>query len=401
MTSAKEYQERANEVFVPVFENKDIILDHGKGCTLTDIEGKTYLDCAAGIAVASLGHGHTDHTKAIHEQLSKFIIAPGSFPNIPKIECAELLTKNSFADQVFFCNSGTEAVEGALKLAHKWGRTQKGPKVKEIIAFHGGFHGRSHGAYSCTYKSLSQEEFGPYMPGVHFAEYNNLASVEALTKDNKNICAIIVEPIQGESGVIPAKPEFLTGLRKLCDQENILLVFDEIQTGMGRTGKLFAYEHYGIEPDVMTLAKGLGGGFPVGAFLARKEHSSILKAGDHGSTYGGNALAAKIAYTVTKQIANSDFLEHIGKTGMHLKEGLEKLKVETNCIEDIRGKGLMIGIDTAFDIKAVLSALLEEGLMATQAGAKTLRLTPPLIISQDEIDEALDKIAHVLKKGDL
>ena len=401
MTNSKDYQQRANKVFVPVFENKDITLEHGKGCYITDVEGKTYLDCAAGIAVASLGHGHTGYTEAIHEQLSKFIIAPGSFPNVPKIECAELLAKNSFADHVFFCNSGTEAVEGALKLAHKWGHTQKNPEAKEIIAFHGGFHGRSHGAYSCTYKSLSQEEFGPYMPGVHFAEYNDLASVEAITKNNKNICGIIVEAIQGESGVIPAELEFLQGLRKLCDEEGILLIIDEIQTGMGRTGKLFAYEHYGIEPDIMTLAKGLGGGFPVGAFLARKKHSGILKAGDHGSTYGGNALAAQIAHTVSKQILESGFLEHIEKTGAYLKQGLEELKAETNCIEDIRGKGLMIGIDTAFDIKAVLTTLLDEGLMATQAGAKTLRLTPPLIITQDEADEALDKIGHVLRKGDL
>ena len=395
--TTENYMARAEEKIMPLYAIKDAVLERGKDCHVWDTEGRKYLDCIAGIAVVSVGHCNQRLIDAATDQLNKLIMCSGSYQTEAKIKCAELLTDLCCADQIFFTNSGAEAVEGALKLARKWAHLNKGSECKEIIAFKDSFHGRTYGAVTCTYKSTKQPEFAPYLPSVHHADFNDLESVKSFINDKT--CAIIVEPIQGEGGVLPATPEFMTGLRALCDEHEIVLISDDIQTGMGRLGHMFAHEIYNIEPDIITIAKGMGGGFPVGAFLAKKKFSSAFKYGDHGPTYAGNPLATRIAYEVIDQIRQPEFLQNVVDTGDYLMEGLEKLKAESNAIEAIRGKGLMIGIDTVYDIGKMLKNLQDNGLLATQAGAKSIRLTPPLVMGKAEADEALEKLSYVIKKG--
>ncbi len=390
-------QAKAN--YMNVYNLQDVVLERGDGCYLFDTDGKKYLDCAAGIAVVALGHSSPVFKKAITEQMDMFSMCTGSFVTPSKAAAADLLTKASGLDRVFFCNSGTEAVEGALKLARLWAHKEKSPDAKEFITFRQSFHGRTFGAVSVTEKAHTYPEFGPYLPGVQWAQYNDVDSVKRLI--SKKTCAIIVELIQGEGGVRPATPEFAKGLRQLCDEHDIAIIVDEIQTGMGRTGTMFAFEQYGITPDIMTLAKGLGGGFPVGAFLAKEKFGKHIGPGTHGSTYGGNPLACAVALAVSSEINQPAFLKSVRDTGAYLKEGLERLKRETNSIEDIRGTGLIFGIDTVFDIKKLIKKLLENGVIATQAGDRSLRLTPPLIADKGHADEAIDKIGHVIRKGDL
>lgn len=395
----KTMKERVNDVIMPLYPCKDVTLERGEGVYLYDTDGKKYLDCASGIGVSALGHGNTEYTKAAVDQLNKFIMCVGSFPTTPKIEAAEILVNNSCLDQIFFSNSGAEAVEGSLKLARKWAHKNKSPECKEIIAFEDSFHGRTYGAATCTYKSTKQPEFAPYLPGVNFAKFNDIESVKALISDKT--CAVIIEPVQGEGGVCPAKKEFMQELRALCTEHEIVLISDEIQAGMGRLGTLYAYEYFDYEPDLVTIAKGMGGGFPIGAFLGKKKFTSAFDPGDHGTTYGGNPLGTRLAHATVSQINTPEFLANVRSTGEYFMDQLHKLKADTNSIEEIRGIGLMIGIDTAYDIKALLDTLLNDGLIATQAGAKSLRMTPPLIFTSDHVDEAIDKIGHVIKKGDL
>lgn len=387
---------RARAVFTPNVPFADIAIERGEGCRLYDTEGKEYLDFAAGIAVASLGHAHPAITKAVTEQAEKYLITPASLVSQPRVELAELLTENCCCDRAFFCNSGTEAIEASLKLARKWAHNHKGGNCKEIIAFHGGFHGRSYGAASVTYKAEQQPEFAPYVPGAKFATFNDIASVEALVSDNT--AAIIVEPVQGEGGVTPATPEFMTALRGLCDEKKIVLIIDEIQCGAGRVGSMYAHNQYGIKADILALAKGMGGGFPVGAMLAREEFAMELTPGTHGTTYGGNPLACNVALAVVSEIMQPAFLKHVQEVGEHLRAGLEALAAGSNKINEIRGMGLMLGADMAVPVKDVLAALRENGLMATQAGASTLRLTPPLIVSKEECDQALAILDKTLKE---
>ncbi|NQZ14889.1 MAG: acetylornithine/succinylornithine family transaminase [Alphaproteobacteria bacterium] len=395
--TTENYVQRATDKIMPLYAIKDAVLERGKNCHVWDTEGREYLDCIAGIAVVSVGHCNERVINAITDQINKLTMCSGSYQTVPKIQCAELLTELCCAEQVFFTNSGAEAVEGALKLARKWAHINRGEDVKEIIAFKNSFHGRTYGAVTCTYKSVKQPEFGPYLPGVHHAEFNSLESVKSFINDKT--AAIIVEPIQGEGGILPVEPEFMIGLRELCDEHNIVLISDEIQAGMGRIGTVFAHEAYDIEPDITTIAKGMGGGFPIGAFLAKKKFSEVFKYGDHGTTYGGNPLVTRIAYEVIDQIRQPAFLQNVIDTGNYLMEGLNKLKADTNSIEEVRGKGLMIGVDTVYDINKLLKAMQENGLLATQAGAKSMRLTPPLTMGKAEADEALEKIGHVIKKG--
>lgn len=395
----KDMIDRINDVIIPLYPPKNVTLERGDGVYLFDTEDKKYLDCASGIGVNALGHGNTEYTKAAIDQMNKFIMCVGSFPTTPKIEAAELLVNNSCLDQIFFCNSGAEAVEGCLKLARKWAHKNKSPECKEIIAFENSFHGRTYGAVSCTYKSTKQPEFGPYLPGINFAKFNDIESVKSLITDKT--CAVIIEPVQGEGGICPANKEFIQELRALCTEHEIIFISDEIQAGMGRLGTLYAHEYFDYEPDLVTIAKGMGGGFPIGAFLGKKKFTDAFDAGDHGTTYGGNPLGTRMAHVTVSQINKPEFLENVRKTGEYFMEELNKLKSETNSIEEIRGIGLMIGIDTAYDIKKLLSGLLDNGLIATQAGAKSLRMTPPLIFTTDHVDEAIDKLSHVIKNGDL
>lgn len=393
------YKKRASDVIMPLYPQKAVTLSHGEGMYLYDTDGKQYLDMAAGIAVSALGHSNQQLKDTIKGQIDQLMMCVGSYPTAPKVNAAELLVNNCCQEQVFFCNSGAEAVEGCLKLARKWAHEHKGPDCKEIIAFKGSFHGRTYGAASCTYKSKKQDYFAPYLPGIHFAEFNNLENVKALISDKT--AAVIVEPVQGEGGLKPATPDFIQGLRDLCTEQEIIFISDEIQAGMGRLGTLWAHAYFDIEPDLVAIAKGMGAGFPVGAFLGKKKFTSAFAPGDHGTTYGGNPLATAVVHTVVSQIKEPAFLQHVREVGAYLMDGLNKLKTDTNSIEDVRGVGLMIGVDTVYDIGKLLNKLLEDGLIATQAGERTLRLTPPLIISKSEADEALDKFSHIIRKGDL
>ncbi len=400
MSKNHDLQTRANDVYMQLYPHKDVVIDRGEGSYLYDMNGKQYLDCAGGIAVCALGHNHPAFNKGITDQIAKgFTMAIGSIATEPKVKAAELLVSNCCSEKIFFCNSGAEAVEGSLKLARVWAHKNKAEDAKEFIVFHNSFHGRTYGAVSATEKSLSQPEFGPYLPGFHFADYNDLESVKALITDK--ICAIMVEPVQGEGGLTAGTPEFFKGLEKLCKDNNILLISDEIQAGMGRMGKLFAHAHFDYEPHIIALAKGLGGGFPVGAFMAKKHVSDSFEVGMHGSTYAGNPLATSVVLNVVGEIVKPEFLARVREASAYFITKLNALHNETgSVITAVKGEGLMIGVDTKYDVKGILTQLKENGLFATQAGKNTLRLTPPLNIRNDEIDEAVEKISLVLKDTD-
>ncbi len=384
------------EYLMKTYAPQPVVMDYGQGCYAFDTDGKKYLDCAAGIAVASLGHAHPALLKTINDQAQKMLICQASYATEPKLEAAKLLIDTSCFDLVFFCNSGTESVEAAIKCARKWAYEEKGAHANEIIAFRSSFHGRTYGAASITEKRNVQPFFEPYIPGVHFAEFNNIDSVRELITNN--IAAIIIEPVQGEGGITPAEYGFIKALRKICDDHNICLIFDEVQAGFGRMGTLHAYQAFNVEPDIACWAKGMGSGFPVGAMVAKEKFGKAIVVGTHGTTYGGNPLACAVAACVMKEMMADGFLENVNAVSKILFDGLQDIKRKSNKITDIRGKGLMIGVDTVFNIKNVLSRLQENGFMATQAGKETLRITPPLIMSEDEAQEALDIIAKTLSE---
>lgn len=394
--TAQEIIDRTKAVLVSTYDAQPVALDHGEGCYAYDTDGKKYLDFAAGIAVASLGHANPALLRTIKKQAGRLMACQSSYATPEKMEAAELLVKNSCFDQIYFSNSGTESVEAALKCARKWAYDAKGPHCNEIIAFRNSFHGRTYGSASVTEKRMSQPFFGPYLEGVHFANFNDLESVKKLVSDKT--AAIIVEPVQGEGGLAAAEPAFLKGLRKLCDEQNICLIFDEVQAGFGRLGTFNAYESFKVEPDLAAWAKGMGGGFPVGAMAAKRKFGSAIVVGTHGTTYGGNPLACAVAATVIKQILKRGFLANVKKVSGVLFDGLAQLQRESNKITQIKGKGLMIGVDTNFKCTDLLKALQKNGLMATKAGDNTLRLTPPLILKEEQAHEALAIIGKTLKE---
>ena len=396
MTDTQKIIKGSASSLMQTYKLQPVALDHGKGCRAYDTDGKAYLDCAAGIAVASLGHASPAVLKTITEQAAKLMICQASYATEPKEKAAKLLIETSCFDKIYFSNSGTESVEAALKLARKWAYEEKGEGCHEIITFHNSFHGRTYGSASITEKRHTQPYFAPYIEGIHYATFNDLPSVKALVSDKT--AASILEPGQGEGGLTPADADFLKGLRTLCDENNIALIFDEVQTGFGRLGTLYAYEYFGVEPDIAAWAKGMGAGFPVGAMAARDKFAAAFQPGSHGTTYGGNPLACAVVASVMEEMLKPGFMEHVQKTGKFLRTGLEDLKRSSNKITDIRGAGLMIGVDTVFDIKKLLPALRDNGLMSTQAGEATLRLTPPLIMSEDEAKEALEIIGKTLQE---
>ncbi|MCB1563356.1 MAG: acetylornithine/succinylornithine family transaminase [Alphaproteobacteria bacterium] len=382
------------DVLVKTYAPQPVVMDRGQGCRAWDTDGKEYLDFAAGIAVASLGHAHPALLETINTQAARLMACQASYATKEKLQAAKILVEHSCFDLVYFSNSGTEGIETAIKMARKWAYDHKGHDCHEIIAFHNSFHGRSMGAASLTEKCHSQPYFGPYLPGVHFATFNDIDSVRALVSDKT--AAIFIEPVQGEGGLAVADQAFMNDLRALCDERRIALVFDEIQCGMGRLGTFFAYENWGVEPDIVCLAKGIGSGFPVGAVVAKGEFGAVLVPGTHGTTYGGNPLACAVAATVMKELLAPGFLENVRATSALFFEGLEDLKRKTNKITAIKGMGLMVGLDTGVEIKALLRGLQDNGLMATQAGKATLRLTPPLIAGKAEIEDALEIIGKTL-----
>lgn len=412
--NSRSFIDQSFSMLLHTYSPQPVVMDRGEGVYAWDTDGKKYLDCAAGIAVASLGHAHPEILKTINEQAGKMMACQASYATEPKFKAAQLLTGHTCFDQIYFSNSGTESVEAALKTARKWAYDHKSEEAHEIITFRESFHGRTMGSASITEKRLSQPYFGPYLPGIHYAEFNNLDSVKNLI--SQKTAAIIVEPVQGEGGLTPAEPRFLMGLRQLCDTEDICLIFDEVQAGMGRLGTFNAYEAFEccpdctdggpvrseniqiIEPDIACWAKGMGSGFPVGGIGVKAKFGEVMVPGTHGTTYGGNPLATAVAHTVMSEILKPGFLENVREMSRFFHEGLEEIKRASNTITDIRGKGLMVGVDTVYNIKKLIAALQDNGLMTTQAGKQTLRLTPPLIITKDEAQEALDILAKTLQE---
>lgn len=383
--------QKGEAVFYKTYNRFPVIFDHGDGVCLYDSEGNEYLDFGAGIAVMSLGYNDPEYNLEMGEQMGKLLHCSNLFYNQPAIDAGERLLKASWMDKVFFTNSGTEAVEGALKIAKRHAYNRDGRGGHEIIAMKHSFHGRSLGALSVTGNDHYQEPFAPLLPGIKFAEFNNLDSVKELVNDNT--CAIVMETIQGEGGIYPAKEEFLKGVRALCDEHDMLLILDEIQCGMGRSGFMFAWQEYGVKPDVMTVAKALGNGVPIGAFLASGKAATAMGPGDHGTTYGGNPLVCRAADTVLKLFEERHILEHVKIVGDYLWEKLEQFASSHDCVTAHRGKGLIQGLEFDRPVgEMVTKALLEQHLVLISAGANVIRFVPPLVITQNHVDEMVRRL---------
>jgi len=392
----KQYINEFDKVVMQTYNRYQLVLDRGEGVYLYDIEGKKYLDFSAGIAVFALGYGNKDYNDALKEQIDKLIHTSNYYYNIPTMEAAKKLVKASGMDRVFFTNSGTEAIEGAIKLARKYYYKKHGKANSEIISMNHSFHGRSMGALSITGTKKYREPFEPLIGGVVFAEYNDLDSVKALIKDNT--CAIVLEAVQGEGGIYPASKEFIEGIRKLCDDHDILMIFDEIQCGMGRTGTMFGYQQYQVKPDIITSAKALGCGVPVGAFAATEMVASAMEPGDHGTTYGGNPLVAAAVSKVFDIFEGKQILEHVNDVAPYLTMKLDQLVNKYSFIKERRGIGLMQGLEFTSPVSNIISMAIEEGLILISAGSHTVRFLPPLIIEKEHIDEMVGILEKVFMK---
>ena len=383
----------ADKHFIHTY-NRSVSFEKGEGMYLFDNEGNKYLDMGAGIAVSALGYSNDEYKQALKDQIDKLIHVSNLYFTEPSIKAAEYLSKASGMDKVFFTNSGTEAIEGAIKLARKYAYNKDKNSKGEIIAMNHSFHGRSMGALSVTGTKHYREPFEPLIGGVSFANYNDLESVKKLA--TKDTCAVILETLQGEGGIYPATDEFIHGLRKFCDENDILLIFDEIQCGMGRTGKMFTYQHYGVKPDIMTSAKALGCGVPVGAFAAVKEVADAMCPGDHGTTYGGNPLATAAVCKVFEIFEKDGILNHVNEIAPYLKDKLNSLKDKfPDKIKDVRGKGLMMGMELYGPAGDVVSKLLKKGVILISAGTNIIRFVPPLVVEKEHIDVMCEKLEEV------
>jgi acetylornithine/N-succinyldiaminopimelate aminotransferase len=383
------------EVFMQVFKRAPLTLVRGKGMKVWDDEGKEYLDFVAGIAVTSLGHCHTVQVKALTKQANTLIQTSNLYYSIPQLQLAELLVKTSCLDRAFICNSGAEAVEGAIKLARRYGKVNL-DGAYEIITTHDSFHGRTLATTAATGQNAFQEPYTPLPTGFVNVAYNNIESIKSAT--SKLTCAIMLEPIQGEGGVNVPDEDYLKKVREWCDEKGILLILDEVQTGIGRTGTLYAYQQFGIEPDIMTIAKGLGGGVPIGAFLA-KEHACAFKVGEHGSTFGGNPLVCATAFAVLSYIIENNIPSHVEEMGKYLEEGLKKLASKHSIITEIRGKGLLLAVKFSDTIaEPVMLACLEKGLLVNKIKPDALRFMPPLIVGKKDIQKALGILEKVIEE---
>ena len=393
MTENKEtIMKRAEEAVLHTYNRYPLVLEKGEGVYLYDTEGKQYLDFAAGIAVQGLGYHYPGYDEALKAQIDKLMHTSNLFYNIPAMEAAEKLTKASGMSKVFFTNSGTEAIEGALKTARKYAWLKDRRDDHEIIAMRHSFHGRSMGALSVTGNEAYQAPFRPLIGGIRFADYNDLESVRA--QITERTCGIILETIQGEGGIYPATEEFLKGVKALCEEHDILLILDEIQCGMGRTGHMFAWQEYGVKPNVMTCAKALGCGVPVGAFvLDEKAANGSLAPGDHGTTYGGNPFACAAVSTVLDLFERDGIVEHVREAGAYLTERLDELAERYDFIEERRGKGLIQGLAIqGRPVSEIVVKSQEMGLLVITAGNNVLRLVPPLIIEKQHVDEMIEKL---------
>ncbi|EOA35138.1 hypothetical protein CARUB_v10020266mg [Capsella rubella] len=390
---SEKVMEEEGKVLVGTYARAPVVLSSGKGCKLFDPEGKEYLDCASGIAVNALGHGDPDWLRAVTEQAGLLAHVSNVYYTIPQIELAKRLVASSFADRVFFCNSGTEANEAAIKFSRKFQRFTH-PENKEVatgfIAFTNSFHGRTLGALALTSKEQYRTPFEPIMPGVTFLEYGNIQTATDLIRSGK-IAAVFVEPIQGEGGIYSATKEFLQSLRTACDAAGSLLVFDEVQCGLGRTGLMWAYEAFGVTPDIMTVAKPLAGGLPIGAVLVTEKVAETINYGDHGSTFAGNPLVCNAAIAVLDKVSNPSFLSSVSSKGRYFKDLLVKKLGGNSHVKEVRGEGLIIGVELDVPANSLVDACRDSGLLILTAGkGNVVRIVPPLVISEEEIERAVE-----------
>ena len=396
MANMQEYINQGEEFILKTYNRFPVVFEKGDGVRLYDADGKSYLDFGAGIAVFALGYNNEQYNQALKDQIDKIIHTSNLYYNIPAVEAARKIVETTGLSKVFFTNSGTEAIEGALKVARKYAYLKDPSKDYEFIAMNHSFHGRSQGALSVTGNAHYQEGFVPVSMRAVFADFNDLEDVKSKITDKT--CGIICEVVQGEGGIYPAKKEFLQGLRDLCDQHDLLLIFDEIQCGMGRCGSLYACDLYGVKPDVMTLAKALGCGVPVGAFVTNERASHALVPGDHGTTYGGNPFAAAAVCEVYRQFEERDIVGRVNEVGAWLYDKLEELKASNPHILDHRGMGLMQGLEFDSPVAEIVKAALEDGLVLISAGANIIRFVPPLVISKEDVDEMIRILSGVLDR---
>jgi acetylornithine/N-succinyldiaminopimelate aminotransferase len=396
MLNKQEYIDKSEKNIYKTYNRFPVVFHHGEGVSLYDTDGNQYLDFAAGIAVMGLGYHDKEFDDALKSQVDQLLHTSNLFYNVPVVEAGERLLKVSQMDKVFFTNSGTEAIEGALKIARRYAYNKDHSHDHEIIAMNHSFHGRSLGALSVTGNDKYQEPFKPLIPGIKFADYNDLESVKAQV--NEKTCAIIMETVQGEGGIYPATEEFLKGIRELCDKHDMLLILDEIQCGMGRTGVMFAWQKYGVKPDVMTTAKALGNGVPIGAFLASGKAATAMEPGDHGTTYGGNPFVTAAAAKVLELFETRNIVEHVKEIGEYLWDKIEELASKYPVITEHRGAGLIQGIEFSIPVAPIVEkAIFEEKLVIISAGTNVIRLVPPLIIEKKHVDDMVVKLESLLK----
>ena len=390
--------DQEKQYILQTYGRPDFVLERGNGVYLFDMDGNRYLDFVTGLAVNAFGYGDYDILKAIKEQSEQLMHCSNLYHTIPSTRLAKKLVEHSFADRVFFCNSGTESWEASLKFCRKWGNTGFDRPKNRFIAMHNSFHGRTYGSISTTGQPKYHKGFEPLLPGIDFATFNDLASVEALVTEET--CAILVEPVQAEGGIHVATPEFLEGLRALCDERDMLLVFDEIQVGLGRTGSLWAHQQYQVEPDIMTLAKSLGGGLPIGTTLMRQKVADAIEAGDHAATFGANPVSCAAALQVFKKLTAEGFIEGVKEKGEYLIARLNKLQERwPEHIKEIRGRGLIAGAVTARPAADYLMAFREREILVATAGPDVVRFLPPLIVDKDLINQVVDVFDEILRQG--
>lgn len=387
---------RGEAVIIPTYSRFPIVFDHGNGCILTDVEGKDYIDFVGGIAVNCLGYNDPEYNKVIAEQCKKMLHVSNLYWNEPMINAAEKLVKLSGLDQVFMCNSGAEANEAAIKLARIYAKLYKSNEAVEIIAMDHSFHGRTYAAITATGQPKYQKNLDPLVPAIRHVPFNDINALKAAA--SPRTAAILLEPIQGEGGLHPANPDYLKAVRKLCDDEQIALIFDEVQCGIGRSGKFFAYQNYDLKPDVVCFAKGVAGGIPMGGIIAKAEVAKAFTPGTHASTFGANPLATSAACYVLDKIGNPNFLNQVAEKGQYLTQKLNNLKEKHSKLIDIRGMGLMQGIEFDCEAAPIIQESIANGLLIVGAGANVIRFVPPLIIKKAEIDKAMDILDQVLTK---
>ena len=392
----EELKESAEQYLMGTYARQPISIVRGRGTKVYDLEGREYVDFVGGIAVNLLGHGHPDLVLAVQKQAAQLIHTSNLYYTEPQVRLAQMLVDHSFADQVFFCNSGAEANEAAIKLARRYSHDKYGAGRFEIITMKQSFHGRTMATLTATGQEKVQKGYEPLLPGFSYVPFNHLAELQQAVTDKT--AAIMLEPIQGEGGVHVASREYLKAVRELCTQRDILLIFDEVQTGMGRTGTLFAYEQMNVQPDIMTLAKGLGGGVPIGACLATAPVAKTFGPGSHASTFGGNPLACAAALAVFRVLLDGRVLDQARRMGEYLSKGLSECKDRHHLVRDVRGLGLLQGMEVEMDAKTVVGDCLKRGFLVNAAGEHVLRFIPPLIITQPEVDRLLEVLSHIFDR---